>query len=201
MNATELFNNFNAVHIGKLLPAELCNFFTHILLRNSVINPNCSDNQVPDAMTRMSHEIIFDTLLEKIWPVAEEITGEALVPTYSFARLYQNGNILEIHKDRPSCEISATIQLGRSHHYAWPIFMGGKRFDMAEGDAVFYKGCEIKHWRDECLGPDGYYSGQVFLHYVRKNGPYAEDNFCDKKNRDPVKNMFVINRTFMMDAK
>jgi hypothetical protein len=201
VTAAEIFNKFGAVHVSKIVPAELCNFFTHVLLRSAVLNTDFSDSQVPDALAKLDHEIMFDTLLERLWPIAEDVTGEELVPTYSFSRLYKNGNTLKVHSDRPACEISATIQLGRSHHYAWPIFMSGQRFDMAEGDAVFYKGCEIKHWREECLGPEGYYSGQVFVHYVRKNGPYAEDHFCDKTNRDPVKDMFVMNRTFVMDTK
>lgn len=59
--------------------------------------------------------------------------------------LYGNGDELKIHSDRPSCEISVTIQLGRSHHYAWPIFMGGQRFDLAEEDGV-------EKWNIACYG-------------------------------------------------
>jgi hypothetical protein len=69
--------------------------------------------------------------------------------------------------------------------------MGGQRFDLGEGDGVVYPGCDVEHWRNPCDGPDGYYSGQVFLHFVRKNGPYAaeagdstcRDNYSYKKNR------------------
>jgi hypothetical protein len=123
-----------------------------------------------------------------------------LFPTYAYARLYSNGDVLEKHKDRPACEISATVQLGRSHHYAWPIYMGGKRYDMAEGDAVLYRGCDIEHWRDACDGPDGYYSGQVFLHFVRKDGPHT-DHACDASTRQPWENMFDKHRTFLMENK
>jgi hypothetical protein len=118
---------------------------------------------------------MFETLHERLWPTIENITGEELIPTYAYARLYSNEDVLERHTDRPACEVSVTIQLGRSHHYAWPIYMGGKRFDMAEGDGVIYPGCDIEHWRDTCEGPEGYYSGQVFLHFVRKNGEYASE--------------------------
>ena len=38
-------------------------------------------------------------------------TGLKLVPTYSYTRLYRKGNILQRHKDRPSCEISTTLNL------------------------------------------------------------------------------------------
>jgi hypothetical protein len=69
---------------------------------------------------------MFETLQERLWPTIEAAVGEELIPTYSYARLYSNGDVLEKHSDRPACEISVTIQLGRSHHYAWPIYMGDK---------------------------------------------------------------------------
>jgi hypothetical protein len=131
------------------------------------------DKQVKNALSIMSHDIMFETIGERIWPFLENILEEELIPTYSYARLYTNGNELKKHTDRPSCEISITIQLGRSHHYSWPIYAEGKRFDLAEGNGLLYKGCDVEHWRNPCDGPEGYYSGQVFCHFVRANGPYV----------------------------
>jgi hypothetical protein len=78
--------------------------------------------------------------------------------------------------------------------------MNGNRIDLAEGDGVLYKGCDVKHWRNVCDGPDGYYSGQVFIHFVRKNG-----NFVDKANdsniRDVVGELYNRYRTHLMDIK
>ena len=128
----------------------------------------------------------------------EGFVGEDLLPTYAYARLYSNGDELKVHSDRPACEVSVTIQLGRSHHYAWPIYMGGQRFDMAEGDGIIYPGCGVDHWREPCNGPNGYYSGQVFLHYVRKNGPYANE-VGDSTNRDMYS--YFKNRTMVMEKK
>lgn len=176
--------------LPKVVPVEFCYFFTHALLRQADIDPR-SDEQIPNAKAILDHEYMFETLHECLWPVVEQTVGEELMPTYAYARLYSNGDVLERHKDRPACEVSITIQLGRSHHYAWPIYMGGKRVDLGEGDGVVYPGCDVEHWRNPCDGPDGYYSGQVFLHFVRKNGPYAtevgdstyRDNYSYKKNR------------------
>jgi hypothetical protein len=77
--------------------------------------------------------------------------------------------------------------------------MGGQRFDLAEGDAVIYPGCDVEHWRDKCDGPDGYYSGQLFLHYVRKNGPHASQAW-DTATRDKSV-YFERNQTFLMEGK
>jgi hypothetical protein len=127
-----------------------------------------------------------------------ELMQELMLPTYSYARIYANGDELKKHKDRPACEVSVTIQLGRSHHYSWPIYMGGQRFDIGEGDGVIYPGCDVEHWRDECVGPEGYYSGQVFLHFVRKNGQYAAE-VGDSTKRDNFS--YMKNRAFLMETK
>lgn len=199
MNSMQEFDTHGALHVKDAMGKELLHFLTHVLLKESIKNPS-SDEQVPDCLTIMGHEIVFDTILEKLWPVVELVTGLKLIPTYSYARLYKNGNKLEKHKDREECEISVTLQLGRSHHYAWPIWMEGKRFDLAEGDAVIYKGYELTHWRDECNGPDGYYSGQVFLHFVDANGPFKDKGY-DTANREAYEGMFVQGRAKLMEEK
>lgn len=193
----EVFNKYGAVHVQRLIPPEFYKFFTHVLMRQADLSPR-GDEQIPNAKSILAHEYMFETLHELYWDVIEEIVGEELLPTYAYARLYSNGDVLEKHKDRPACEVSVTIQLGRSHHYAWPIYMGDARFDMAEGDGVIYKGCDVEHWRNKCDGPEGYYSGQVFLHYVRKNGSYASEA-GDTTNRSTFS--YIKNRTHLMENK
>lgn len=194
----DMLRQYGAVHLSGLLPKEFCHFFTHVLMRQADIEGNHGDPQVPNAKAILEHDVMFETLQERLWPLMEGIVGEELLPTYAYARLYSNGDELEKHTDRPSCEISVTIQLGRSHHYAWPIYMGGERFDMAEGDGVVYRGCDIEHWRETCNGPKDYYSGQVFLHYVKKNGKHS-DHAGDSTVREPMN--YMKNRTLLMESK
>ena len=193
----ELLEKHGAIHIQRLVPPDFYKFFTHVLMRQSDLSPR-GDPQIPNAKAILDHEYMFETLHELYWDVIEEIVGEELIPTYAYARLYSNGDVLEKHTDRPACEVSVTIQLGRSHHYAWPIYMGGMRFDMAEGDGIIYKGCDIEHWRDKCDGPEGYYSGQVFLHYVRKNGAYSSEA-GDSTHRSAYS--YIKNRADLMENK
>jgi len=185
------------IRVKNILPIEFCQFFTHVLMRQADLNPK-GDGQIPNAKAILDHEYMFETLHERLWPVIEQITGEELMPTYAYARLYSNGDVLEKHTDRPACEVSITIQLGRSHHYAWPIYMGGQRFDLAEGDGVIYPGCDVEHWRDKCDGPEGYYAGQVFLHFVRKHGEYAEE-----VGDSTIRNIYSYgkDRTLLMESK
>lgn len=204
MTPAELLYAQGYLHLKDVLPKDLCHYLTHILMRSEDVkygkDPK-TDPQVPTARAVLEHEIIFETILERVWSDIEDVLGEEVLPTYAYARLYGNGDDLKKHIDRAACEISMTVQLGRSHHYAWPIYMGGSRIDMAEGDGVIYLGNKIEHWRDVCDGPQTYYSGQVFLHYVRKQGENAKEA-GDMEHRPGVDQMmFVKNRTLVMEQK
>ena len=61
-----------------------------------------------------------DTLLEMTIKPIKEHTGLKLIPTYSYTRLYETGSKLARHKDRESCEISGTLNLGGD---LWPIYI------------------------------------------------------------------------------
>lgn len=195
MTPRKIFDTYGALYIKDVVSKDLSNFFSHVLMRaaqQKKIMGGETDTQVPNSLVSMSHEIMFDTLLERVWPALEEVLEEELIPTYAFSRLYNNGDVLEKHTDRPECEISVTVQLARTHHYAWPIYMGKQRFDLAEGDGIIYKGCDVNHWRNACDGPEGYLSGQVFLHYVRANGQYADRGGDSLNTRPHFKNEFFI---------
>lgn len=101
------------------------------------------------------------------------LVEESVLPTYSFCMVYGPESQLIPHKDRPACEISLTVHLGGDKE--WPIFIKKPdgtemAFDLMPGDAVIYLGCTAEHWREKF---DGQYYSQVFLHYVRSNGPCA----------------------------
>jgi alkylated DNA repair dioxygenase AlkB len=105
----------------------------------------------------------------------EEITGFKLFPSYSFTRVYQKGEELKAHVDRPACEISLTCHIATVGKQ-WPIWMqapGGEptEYTLEPGDACVYKGCEIKHWRKPATDTD--INVQMMLHYVNQNGPCA----------------------------
>ena len=86
---------------------------------------NFNDPQVPNSYAKYGDRLM-ETLLVKTIAVMQKKTGLKLVPTYSYTRLYRKGNILRRHKDRPSCEISTTLNLGGD---LWPIFIDPKGAD------------------------------------------------------------------------
>ena len=156
---------------------------------------NFNDSQVPNSYAKYGDRLM-ETLLVKTIDVMQKKTGLKLVPTYSYTRLYKTGNILQRHKDRPSCEISTTLNLGGDN---WPIFIDptgsdnviderkgihrpeapkGVKVDLKPGDMLIYSGCDLEHWREpfKCK-----LCGQVFLHYNHADGQFAKSNLYDKR--------------------
>jgi len=101
-----------------------------------------------------------------------------LYPTYAYWRYYVFGGTLEKHLDRPSCEVSVTACIKK--YDDWPIFVEGVSFELKEGDAVLYAGCDQEHERPGVYKGDG--MAQVFLHYVNQNGP-NKNHAYDQKNK------------------
>ena len=139
-----------------------------------------TDKQIPNTYSHYA-DIVMETLLEKIKPVMEKNTGLKVLPTYTYARIYKKGDILKRHKDRPSCEISTTINLGGE---SWPIYLEpsgekgkeGVKVNLNPGDMLIYRGCELEHWREAFEGDN---CGQVFLHYNEANSPEGQKNIYD----------------------
>jgi hypothetical protein len=139
-----------------------------------------NDEQIPGTYSHYS-DIAMETLLQKLRPSIEKETGLKLNETYSYARIYKKGDVLVRHKDRYSCEVSATLNLGGD---SWPIYLEpsgelgkeGVKVDLEPGDMLIYKGCEVEHWREPFEGEN---CGQVFLHYNNASNEKAEENKYD----------------------
>jgi alkylated DNA repair dioxygenase AlkB len=126
---------------------------------------------------------MMDMLLANLTPQMEQATGLRLYPTFSFYRVYQRGDRLARHTDRPACEIALSVNLGYRGEHPWPIWVegaGGAASILLEpGDAVLYRGMECPHWRDPL---EGEYALQAFLFWVDQDGPHAEWKF-DKREK------------------
>ena len=152
------------------------------------------NEQIPNTYSCYS-DIAMETLLLKCQPKMEEATGLKLYPSYTYARIYKKGDELKRHKDRFSCEISTTMNLGGDN---WPIYLSpyenvgipneknitseskakGVEVNLKPGDMLIYSGCELEHWRKPFKGKE---CVQVFLHYNNQKTLGAKDNMFDKR--------------------
>ncbi len=150
--------------------------------------------QIPNTYSQYGN-IAMETLMLKIQPLMEKETGLKLYPAYTYARIYKKEDVLKRHKDRFSCEISTTMNLGGDD---WPLYLEpdsskggvkegvgyvsentkGVRVDLKPGDMMVYKGMELEHWRDKFKGKECI---QAFLHYNNCKTPGAKDNMFDKR--------------------
>jgi len=195
--------------ISKDLAVFVANYFSikkqvyDTCLKTRYISPfeemlgTYNDTQIPHTYSCYS-DIAMETLMLKCQPIMEKITGLKLTPAYTFARIYKKGDVLHRHKDRFSCEISTTMNLGGD---PWPIYLDptgsnnilsgretttivkpnapeGIKVDLKPGDMLVYRGCELEHWRNKFKGKECI---QAFLHYNNRKTPGAKDNMFDKR--------------------
>ena len=135
-----------------------------------------SDEQSPGMFKFYKHPLMMyvQFLLQK---EIEKATGLNLLPTYNYFRIYRNGSILEPHKDRPACEVSATMLIGKNYSPTWALHMGetdGESRAVVQdvGDYTIYRGCELNHWRETWETDADNYHIQLFVHFVDADGPY-----------------------------
>ena len=178
--------------ISKEIP-DLAYHYYKLKVENNEVG--IDNYQVPGTII-LYGDTLGDAILRWTLPLAQEVIGEELHPCYTFMRIYNKGDFLEPHCDRPSCEFSATLPI----HFdkSWPIMM--QKYDLEKygdnfvksikeqsskslilelGDICFYEGTKMNHWR---LPFDGNECVQLFIHYVRKNGEYSEYKFDKRKN-------------------
>ena len=153
-----------------------------------------NDDQAPNSYSCYA-DIATETLLMRTLPKMEKETGLKLNPTYSYARIYKKGDTLRRHKDRFSCEISTTVNLGGD---PWPIRLEPKKnvgkpdgkkitsqsknegiaVNLKPGDMLVYRGMELEHWREEFKGDN---CCQAFLHYNDQKSKGADKNIYDRR--------------------
>lgn len=139
-------------------------------------------------------------LLTFMWgltPRIEAIVGRPLLPTYSYFRTYQQGDVCRVHADRAACQHSVSLTLDYADGLPWALSVadtptapadrvtragaidfagqGHVEFAMSPGDAVLYRGVEYRHAR---LQPNpNRWSAHLFMHWVERDGEFAAEAF------------------------
>lgn len=198
-NTQEYFDSKKYIVMNNALPEEVCIQLTNYMFKLHDEGKLQKDTQCP-----LSDSIYGDPIFQKILeefaePIGNHV-GKKLSPTYSYARIYRNGEILKKHTDREACEVSATLTLGFNANNIWPIFVDEKNeipIELNVGEMMIYKGCEIVHWRPAFKGE---WHVQLFLHYVEAEGKFKDHKDDSIKKLKPISennifpNYYCINR-------
>ena len=143
-------------------------------------------------------------LLTRLQKEIEKIINIKLIPTYNYSRKYFRNSVLYAHRDRPSCEISATICIDQDtdNKKPWPIWL---KNDKNYANQTYAGAYEISQKLDDDIRKqsgckkilmepgdvliyqginvlhwrdqlEGNFSKNVFIHYVNKNGPLYKDH-------------------------
>jgi hypothetical protein len=179
MNSKLIENNY--LVIPNFISSDRAKILADEFKSHCESNEFPGDNQAPNSHAIYNHISFLELLCEKT-PEVSTLLEETVLPTYSYARVYKEGSVLEKHTDRDACEISLTLHLDGD--YPWPIWIETpqqeKKFvSLNPGDAMLYLGRIAPHWREEYKG--NYYS-QVFLHYVRSRGECSYAYFDNRED-------------------
>jgi hypothetical protein len=194
-SAIDNFKNLGYAVAKSVISDELRDVVTQYALFDEMQDFSPGGQQVPAAHAKYADPIM-ESILIHLHEKMENYTGLKLYPTYSYYRVYRGGDELVVHKDRESCEISATLCFNYNYsdqQYQWPIFIGKEKSSVIlnPGDMLIYKGCELSHWRDKFVVDENTWQVQGFFHYVDVNGPYADFKFDQRSsiginNRQPA---------------
>ncbi|MDT8410346.1 MAG: hypothetical protein RQ741_12145 [Wenzhouxiangellaceae bacterium] len=219
MNPAEEYRQFGATWVRGLFPREVVDALTYQLSRRvaatgtQMLAPPSIGNK-PCYEAYCYHLPVLLTFLWGLTPRMQDITGKRLLPSYSYFRTYQKGDRCRIHCDRPSCEHSISLTLGYADDIDWALELGRDRvapeqrgtelgedhfpedrhvkFAMQPGDAVFYQGIDFMHGRTQA-NPNRW-SAHLFLHWVDRDGPFAEHAFDRQKVSGATDFQFPENR-------
>ena len=160
-------NSLGYQKINNILPVDFCNEtaqkFTDEIIKKKPMVYNWNRGWVwkwynPDPMLEMYKQV-----KSKI----ETVVGEKLLPTYSFITGYTNNSYMSIHKDRPACEVSVSINLAST--FDWGLYITDLQGSTTKvitnvGDGVIYLGPQVEQWRALIKTNKAEFYIQTFFH-------------------------------------
>lgn len=198
--------------VRGVIPPEVARELVAMIRRRKLpggVVPAINDDQPLDILSRRVFELYgndmpsLKTFLWGLTPVMEQVAGHRLVPTYDYFRIYREGDLCHVHRDRPACEHSMSLTLGYSDGKPWPLELGREgasgpddiiatdfgeepkaSLAMEVGDAVAYQGVDYRHGRT--MPNPNRWSAHLFLHWVDPDGPHRDRAFDGKGTQEPV---------------
>jgi hypothetical protein len=203
--------------IREMIPPEVAHAFMAMIRRRLLpggVVPAAPEDLPLGVLKRNVFEVYsqslppMKTFLWGLTPVMEQVAGRRLLPTYDYFRIYRQGDLCFVHRDRPACEHSMSLTIAYSDGKPWPLELGREgeagpqdiitedfgpermaSLSMEVGDAVAYQGYEHRHGR---ITPNpNAWSAHLFLHWIDPDGPHREQAFDGRDSAEPVELTFA----------
>ena len=170
MSNDDMFQKSDYVVIKNLIDANEARKLYEYTLENINIG-NMKDDQAPGSPSFYQDKkmtALHKTLLHKV----EDLVKLKLTPTFCYYRTYRTGAILKMHRDRKSCEIAISLNIGQQGD-CWDLWLldhdeNACNITLSPGDALIYRGCKLLHWRGKLVHAD--YVSQAFFFFVNQKG-------------------------------
>lgn len=181
------FNEQGFAIIRNAISNDTCELLTDYVNFKAQCKPHVRKGDVVSGVHREYGDPLMEMFLDKLTPMIEAVTHLQLWPTLSFYYAYKNGDRLNRHKDRNSCQIVAGLCIGADENFKknnqqWPLIIEktGKAIPIAlnYGDILVFKGHETEHWREAFTG--AWFVSAIFG-YVDKNGPLSFQKYDQRK--------------------
>lgn len=166
-----------------------CALLADYALFKEKIKPNTKTGIDPlDHVHREYGDPLLELWLEKLLPTIEQTIGRALWPSLSFYYVYHQGNRLQAHTDRSSCQWVASLCIGADPEFkqnqpTWPLILKHEGQPMPIsldfGDLLLFKGHSTEHWREAFTGQ--WFVSAIFA-FVEQDGPYAFQKYDQRRN-------------------
>lgn len=195
--------------VRGMIPPEVARAFMTMFKNDLPPGPLPSPNYSAPILRRPTVDVYGNryppmrTFLWALTPAMEQVVGKKLLPTYDYFRIYREGDICKVHRDRPACEHSLSLTLDYSDGAPWALEVGKEGLEgpddiftddfageqnaalaMQIGDGVAYRGVEHRHGRTQ-PNPNGW-SAHLFMHWVDRDGPFAQEAFDGAGEMPPV---------------
>jgi len=200
---TKAYRDSGYVSLPQFIPREVTIAFLARMQHDLAAQGLSFDrfSQQGPLLTRAAPELYshhYRPLMNLHWgmtPIVTELVGLPLLPSYAYFRLYHEGDICKVHGDRLSCEHSLSLTLAYSDDKPWALELSPVAIDkpyeradlqfrpdekasgvaMEAGDAVLYQG--VHHHHGRTTPNPNRWSAHAFLHWVARDGPYADNAF------------------------
>ena len=197
-------------HLRGLIPAEVARAFMSTLKEEIAPGPIplSQVGEHPGVLRRPAYEVEGFTwkpisfFLWGLTPIMSELIGRDIVPSYSYFRIYREGDVCFVHSDRPASQHGISLTLDYSDGVPWDIEVALDTTDtlyplskdfgagayssvsMEVGDALLYQGSRHAHGRMK-PNPNAW-SAHLFMFWVDRDGPYRDHAFDGKVKLGPV---------------